>query len=194
MYKKLCAVIDTAESDYAVSLIPRSQASQWHWQHWIRLSSVIDTPKSSFSITLTTLNQTPQCHWYPGVKLRNDIDNAESDSAVALIPRSQASQWHWQRKSNMLYLVFFSNLKRHHIILYTFYVSTVTQLDPIFKGKKILSRGSRFWRYFMQFLNFKNHTDSVESNSAIAFKGIIRNKKLYSMVEHTYTGTKKNKF
>ena len=105
-----------------------------HWHCWIRLRSVIDTPEASFSLTLTTLNQTPHCHWYPGVKLRNDIDNAESDSAVALIPRSQASQWHWQRKSNMLYLVFFSNLKRHHIILYTFYVSTVTQLDPIFKG------------------------------------------------------------
>ena len=131
---KLLPDIDNADSDSAVSLIPQSQASQWHWQRWIRLRSVIDTQESIFSTTLTTLNQTPQCHWYPGVKLRNDIDNAESDSAVALIPRSQASQWHWQRKSNMLYLVFFSNLKRHHIILYTFYVSTVTQLDPIFKG------------------------------------------------------------
>ena len=97
MFKKLCAVIDTAESDYAVALIPRRQASPWHWQRWIRLHIVIDTPESSFAMTLTTLNQTPQCHWYPGVKLRNDIDNTESDSAVSLIPRSQASQLHWQR-------------------------------------------------------------------------------------------------
>ena len=134
---KLLPDIDNTESDSTLSLIPRSQASQWHWQHWIRLSSVIDTPESSFSIMY--------------------IDNAESDSAVSLIPRSQASQWHWQRwirlrsgidtpessfsmtlttqvKYAVLYLVFFSNLKRHHIILYTFYVSTVTQLDPIFKG------------------------------------------------------------
>ena len=43
MQKKTCGVLDTAESDSAVLLTPRSQAPVWYLHCAVRLCGIIDT-------------------------------------------------------------------------------------------------------------------------------------------------------
>ena len=93
---KLTRVIDTTESNLAVSLTLQSQAYKCHWHCRVKLSRAIYTVESSLQVSLTLQSQAYKCHWHyrvklssVRVKLTSFIDTAESSLQVSLTLQSQ---------------------------------------------------------------------------------------------------------
>ena len=80
----LPVAIDTAESDFFLSLTLLSQTSFCHWPCWVWLPVANDTPESDFFLSLTPLSLTSCCHWHRWVWLPVAIKTAKSDFPLPL--------------------------------------------------------------------------------------------------------------
>ena len=94
---RLWGVIDTTESDSAISMTPRSQTQRCQWHHGVRLSVVNDTTESYSALSMTPRSQTQRCQWHHGVRLSIVNDTTESDSALSMTPWSQTQRCQWHR-------------------------------------------------------------------------------------------------
>ena len=116
---KLTRVIDTTESNLAVSLTLQSQNYKCHWHYRVKLRNVVDTQ-----------SQTYKCHWHFRVKLTSVIDTTESNLAVSLTLQSQAYKCHWHCRVKLRNVVNTSESSRFSFI-FRIFRSTSTQYTAL---------------------------------------------------------------
>ena len=116
MCKKLCCVIDTAESRSVVSLILWNHDYWHHGHNRVRLCGVIDIVESRLLALLTQQSQTQWCHWYCGIKITGIMDTTESVKITGIIDTTESdSVVSWtldtmeSNKFPLIFHLFFSN-------------------------------------------------------------------------------------